>query len=117
MPSKRIQDVIDRFAAELLEVCEKEAAENIQHRVQDALGTVMTAIPATTVKRRKTTKGYSVLRPCPIEGCKETASPRHQMVCKKHDAELSREEILLARDKASKEGGIWYNLKPTRKHA
>jgi len=115
MATKRVQEVIDRFVAELVEVCEKEAAENIQSRLRDALGSEI-ALPPMTVKRRKTTKGYSVLRPCPIPDCKDTAAPRHGMVCKKHST-LPREEILVARDNAVKEGGVWFNLKPGRKTA
>lgn len=121
MPSKRVQEVVDRFVAELVEVCEKEAAENIQGRLRDALGANV-VLPAVNVKRRKTTKGYSVLRPCPIPGCKDPetgepriANPRHQMVCEVHSKELPREQILLARDNAIKEGGIWFDLKPAKK--
>lgn len=118
MPSKRVQEAIDR----LVEVLQEEAAESIQGRLRDALGGNVVIPAVSQVKRRKTTKGYTVLRPCPIPGCKDpetgeprVASPRHQMVCEVHSKELPREEILLARDNAVKEGGVWFNLKPSKK--
>jgi len=125
MASKRIQEVIDRFVEELMVVCEQEAVETIQNRLRDAFGpnvAVQASAPAAppAAKRRRSTKGYSVLRPCPIPGCKDPetgepriAAPRHGMVCKFH-SDLPREEILLARDNAAKEGGIWFDLKPVK---
>jgi hypothetical protein len=34
------------------------------------------------------------------------------MVCRGHGETLSREEILVARDNAQKEGGVWFDLTP-----
>ena len=123
MSSKRIQEVIDRFVEELTAACEQEAVESLQNRLRGVFGkdvAVQPALPAPAVKRRKSTRGYSVLRPCPIQGCKDpetgeprVAAPRHGMVCKVHK-DLPREEILLARDVAAKEGGIWFDLKPVK---
>lgn len=110
MASKRIQEIVDRFVSELTAASEEEAAEALQSRLRDALGAVSGA-ETVVVKRRKTTKGYTVLRPCPIPGCKKVAAPRYQMVCKGH-SDLPREEILLARDNANKEGGVWFDLTP-----
>jgi hypothetical protein len=120
MPSKRIQEVVERFVAELTQAAELDAAENIQLRLREALGpdakslVSVSAVAIGTGKRRKTTKGYSVLRPCPIPECKETAFPRHGMVCKTHK-DLPREQILVARDNAHKEGGVWFGIKAGRK--
>jgi hypothetical protein len=118
MATKRVQEIVERFVAELVEACEQDASESIQTRLREALGTAAKDLapiaPNTKLKRRKTTKGYSVLRPCPIPGCENIAAPRHQMVCKKHGQELTREEIVVARDNANKEGGIWFALKAGR---
>jgi len=115
MASKRVQEIVDRFVAELTAAAEEDAAASLQDRLRGVLGgSVKDLAP---VKRRKTTKGYTVLRPCPIAGCKETAAPRFGMVCKGHGASLSREDILMARDNAVKPGGIWFNLKPGKKVA
>ena len=105
MASKKLQDIVDRFVAEIVQIAEEDAMDRIQER----LGEVMSA--PVKVKRRKSTKGRSILRPCPIAGCKETAAPRYQMVCKEHAGKLKREEILIARDKADKPGGVWYQAK------
>jgi hypothetical protein len=115
MASKRVQEIVDRFSAELLEALETEATESIQDRLRGVLGA--SAKDLAPIKRRKTTKGYTVLRPCPIPDCKEIAAPRYQMVCKGHSQSLSREEILVARDNAIKPGGAWADLKPGRKVA
>lgn len=115
MASKRVQEILDRFTAELLEALEEEANGSLQERLRAVLGSA--AKDLTPVKRRKTTKGYTVLRPCPIPDCKEIAAPRYQMVCKGHNETLTREEILVARDNANKPGGIWADLKPGRKVA
>lgn len=109
MASKRVQEIVDRFAAELLVVLEEEASESLQERLRGVLGS--SAKELAPIKRRKTTKGYTVLKPCPIPECKETAAPRHQMVCAHHSATLSREDILVARDNANKPGGVWADLK------
>jgi hypothetical protein len=37
------------------------------------------------------------------------------MVCKGHSETLKREEILIARDKADKPGGVWYQAKTWNK--
>ena len=110
MTSKRIQEIVDRFVVELTAASEEEATEALQARLRDALGAV-TGAEEVTVKRRKTTKGYTVLRPCPIPGCDKVAAPRYQMVCRGH-SDLPREEILVARDNANKEGGVWFDLTP-----
>ena len=112
MASKRIQEIVDRFVTELVAVSEEEAAEALQDRLRDMLGGAVKTESLLPAKRRKTTKGYTVLRPCPIPGCKKVAAPRYQMVCKDHSTELSREEILVARDNAQKEGGVWFGLTP-----
>lgn len=122
MASKRIQEIVDRFVAELTaaseeeatavaEAAAEEASEALQQRIRDALsGSV--DYQDLPVKRRKTTKGYTVLRPCPVPGCKEIAAPRYQMVCKGHGETLSREDILVHRDTANKPGGVWFDLVP-----
>ena len=115
MVSKKIQDIVDRFVVELTDAAREDAAVALQDRLRGVLGSSTKIAPA--VKRRKTTKGYTVLRPCPVPGCENIAAPRHQMVCKGHNETLTREEILVHRDHASKPGGIWYDLKPGRKVA
>jgi hypothetical protein len=114
---------MERYAVELAQAAEQDAAEALQMRLREAFGpdvkSLFSVPVASTVaigsgKRRKTTKGYSVLRPCPIPECKETAFPRHGMVCKTHK-DLPREQILVARDNAVKEGGVWHGLKAGRK--
>lgn len=113
MASERVQEIVDRFRAELLEALEQEAAENFQGRLRAVLdGAPGEILAASPTKRRKTTKGYTVLRPCPIDGCTKIAAPRYQMVCKEHSDTLSREEILVARDNAVKPGGVWADHKP-----
>lgn len=111
MPSKKIQDIVDRFVADIMAAAEEDALESIQERLGIALTETRTGRSGKTFKRRKSTKGKSILRPCPIKGCKNTAAPRYQMVCKEHSESLSREEIVVARDKAEKPGGIWYKMK------
>lgn len=113
MASNRVQEIVSRFVAELTAAAEADAAEALQDRLRGVLGS--SAKDLAPVKRRKTTKGYTVLRPCPIPGCKETAAPRWMMVCKGHCETLPREDILVARDNANKPGGIWADLKPGRK--
>lgn len=108
MASKKLQDIVDRFVADVVQIAEEEAVDRIQERLGDALSA---SVKIQRVKRRKSTKGRSILRPCPIKGCKETAAPRYQMVCKGHSETVKREEILLARDKADKPGGVWYQAK------
>ena len=111
MASKKLQKIVEKFVADVVAVAEEEALENIQEQ----LGLALTG-KVTKVKRRKSPshKGKSILKPCPIDGCKNTAAPRYQMVCKKH-SDLPREKILLARDKAEKPGGIWYEIKHGKK--
>lgn len=104
MKSKKLQEIVDRFVAEVVQVAEEEAMDAIQERLGKALGS---SIDLPKVKRRKSTKGKSILKPCPIKGCKETAAPRWMMVCKNHKEKLTREEIVIARDVASRPGGIW----------
>jgi hypothetical protein len=108
MASKKLQDIVDRFFTEVGQLAEEEAVDRIQERLNGALST---SVKIQKVKRRKSTKGRSILRPCPITGCKETAAPRYQMVCKEHSESLDREVILLARDVADKPGGVWYQAK------
>ena len=118
MASKRVQEVVSRFVAELAEAAERDAAEAIRDQLRGVLGASQrnaTERDSAPVKRRRTTKGYSVLRPCPIPGCSGTAAPRYGMVCKPHSQTLTREEILVARDNANKPEGIWYHLKPGRR--
>jgi len=110
MASRRIQEIVDRFVAEIQVASEEEAAEALHDRLRDVLGSTA-GLELAPVKRRKTTKGYTVLRPCPIPGCGKVAAPRYQMVCKGHST-LPREEILVARDNATKEGGVWFDLTP-----
>ena len=113
MASKRIQEIVDRFVTELTAAAEDDASSALQDRLRGVLGA--SAKYLVPIKRRKTTKGYTVLRPCPIPGCRETAAPRWMMVCKGHCETLAREDILVARDNANKPGGLWYDLKPGRK--
>lgn len=113
MASKRVLEIINRFVAELATVAEEEAADALQERLRSVLGGSAKDLPQ--IKRRKTTKGYTVLRPCPVPDCKEIAAPRYQMVCKGHSETLTREEIIVHRDNANKPGGIWFGLKPGRK--
>lgn len=121
MASKRIQEIVDRFSTGLQafvtelqiasqEEASEEAAQALLHRLRGAFGDQVHDVQP--IKRRKTTKGMSVLRPCPVPDCKETAAPRYQMVCKGHNETLSREEILMARDNAVKPGGAWFDLAP-----
>jgi hypothetical protein len=112
MASKRVQEIVDRFVAELTAASEEEATEALQERIRDMLGGSMKGQVLIPAKRRKTTKGYTVLRPCPVPDCKEIAAPRYQMVCKGHGETLSREDILVHRDNASKPGGVWFDLVP-----
>jgi hypothetical protein len=112
MASKKIQKIVDKFVADIVSAAEDEAMEMIQARLGDALSGRV----ATGVKRRKSSKkGKSILRPCPIKGCKGTAAPRYQMVCKKHNEACTREEIVIARDIAERPGGIWYEAKSGKK--
>lgn len=110
MASKRVQEIVDRFVTELMSVAGEEAADALQDRLRGVFGAGLQE--PQPIKRRKTTKGMSVLRPCPVPDCKETAAPRYQMVCKGHNETLSREEILMARDSAVKPGGAWFELAP-----
>ena len=105
MASKKIQKIVDRFVSDIIAATEADAME----RIKKSLGIAVSG--AVGVKRRRSSnKGKSMLRPCPVGGCKATAAPRYQMVCKKHSA-LPREDILIARDIAEKPGGIWYEMK------
>jgi hypothetical protein len=119
MASKRLMEIINRFMTELTAAAEEDAAEAVQERLRGVLdGSVKNLVSAkgpSRVKRRKTTKGYTMLRPCPVPDCKEIAAPRYQMVCKGHSQTLSREEIIIHRDNATKPGGVWSDLKPTKK--
>jgi len=114
MASKKLQEIVDRFVAEIIEIAEDEALDNVQKRLGEALSL---PVKLPKIKRRKSTKGRSILRPCPIKGCKETAAPRWQMVCQEHAGKLSREEILIARDIADKPGGVWFQSKKWKKTA
>lgn len=114
MNSKGIKAIIDRFVSELTEAVEKEASDAVQDRLREVIGASPgDAVPSLV--RRRTTKGYSVLRPCPVPGCSGTAAPRHQMVCKEHSKTMSREEIIVARDNAYKPDGVWRDIKLTKK--
>jgi hypothetical protein len=107
MVSKRVQEVVDRFVVELIAVAKVDAAEEISNRLRGVFGGEAPAREVSPAKDRKTTKGYKVTRPCPIEGCGEIAVSRFGMVCKGHSETLSREEVLVARDNAKKPGGVW----------
>ena len=110
MTSKKVQNIVDKFVADILEAAEESALDRLQETLGDALAGRV--IP----KRRKSAnKRKSILRPCPVKGCKHVAAPRYQMVCKEHNASLKREEILIARDIAEKPGGIWYEMKHGKK--
>jgi hypothetical protein len=113
MASKRLLEIINRFVAELAAAAEEDAAEALQERLRGVLGASAKDLPLS--KRRRTTKGYSMLRPCPVPECKEIAAPRYQMVCKGHSETLSRDEIVVHRDNAVKPGGVWFDLKPKKK--
>lgn len=117
MASKRVQEIVNKFMAELIQAVEEEAAESLQDRLRDMIGASAKALPVKlqVPKRRRTTKGYVMLRPCPVPECKEMAAPRYQMVCKGHSETLSREEIIVHRDNANKPGGVWHDLKPGKK--
>lgn len=104
MASKKILEIVDQ----LLIAMKEEAAGDIQDRLRQLMGASSTDL--TLTPKRRSTKGQRLLKPCPVVGCQETAAPRFQMVCKHHGKTLSREEILIARDKASSEGGVWHNL-------
>lgn len=108
MASKKIQKIVDKFVSDIMEAAEDSALD----KIQETLGEAMAGRMVTRKKSAK--KGKSILRPCPIKGCKGTAAPRYGMVCKKH-SELERGEILLARDIAEKPGGIWYEIKHGKK--
>lgn len=108
MASKKLQKIIDKFVADIVGAAEEEAMDRIQER----LGNALSGRVVSGVKRRKSSRrGKSILRPCPIEGCKGTAAPRYQMVCKEHNESCSREEIVIARDIAERPGGIWHVMK------
>jgi len=131
MKSKRVNTIVDRFVSELTETVLSEAMDRIRSQLESAamekvrseLGIrsepeiILGSTAAPTVKRRKSTKGKSMLRPCPVKGCKQTAAPRFRMVCKAHHDKLSRDEILLARAVAAEPGGIWANFKKKKKSA
>jgi hypothetical protein len=117
MASKRVQEIVNKFMTELVQAVEEEAAESIQDRLRGVIGATAKALPIKIAapKRRRTTKGYVMLRPCPVPDCKEMAAPRYQMVCKGHSELLTREAIIIHRDNANKPGGVWHDLKPGRK--
>lgn len=116
MSSKRVQEVIDKFVDELVAAAEQDALDSVRDRIRDSLGiNIGLLVSSQASKRRKSTRRFSMARPCPIPGCDDIAYPRHGMVCKKHNAELSREDILVARDNANKPGGIWSNWKAGKK--
>jgi hypothetical protein len=104
MASRKVLEIVDQ----LLIAIKEEAAAEIQSRLGQLMG--ISSVDLTLMPKRKSTKGQRLLKPCPVVGCQETAAPRFQMVCKHHGKTLTREEILVARDKASSEGGVWYNL-------
>lgn len=108
MASEKIQDIVDRFVAEIVQAAEEE----VLLRIREKLGVVMTPV----VTRRKSSKGKSRLKPCPIDGCKNRAAPRYRMVCKDHSEQFTKEEILEARRVAAEPGGLWYKAPaPPRK--
>ena len=121
MSSRKIQDIVNRFTAELVAASEEEAMHTIEGRLRGVFGSSVKELvhvkQASPVKRRKTTKGYTALRPCPVAGCTEVAAPRWGLVCKAHSEALSREEVLMARDNAKKPGGAWADLDFGRKSA
>ena len=112
MASNRIQKLVDKFVADIVEAAEEDALDTLQERLGDALSG---RVVAKVKRRRSSNKGKSILRPCPVKGCKETAAPRYQMVCKEHSESLTREKIVVIRDKAERPGGIWYVLKHGKK--
>lgn len=110
--SKRIQEIVARFVAELQEASEKEASETLMERLRSVGSTSKDdAVPAK--RRRGRAKGYKIQRPCPVPGCKEMAASRYGMVCKGHGATLTQDEKLAARANAQKPGGVWADLKKT----
>jgi hypothetical protein len=114
MASEKIRSIVEKFVADILEAADEVAVNDLNEKVREFVGAAPGDLTLKPIKRRKTTKGYTVLRPCPIPGCKETAAPRWGAVCKGHK-DLPREEILVARDNAAKPGGVWFDLKPRRK--
>jgi hypothetical protein len=101
------RNAIERFASELCEIIEGRVKEEVSREILRFAEGVSgrTEAPASRRHRR------FVIRPCPVDGCMEKAAPRHQNVCKFHSETLPREKILIARDRANRPGGVWYEMK------
>jgi hypothetical protein len=112
MADKSVQQVVDTFVNDLRDALKVERDQQLLEFFQKSGMDV--GFGDKPVARKKTTS-RSISKPCPVDGCDKMAAPRHQMVCKEHSTTLSREEILMARDKAEKPGGIWYELKQGKK--
>jgi len=112
MASDRIQKIVNKFVADIVEAVEGEVWETVRGRLGESL---VGSMKPPKSKRRKSTKKLSMIRPCPIDGCDKMAAPRYRMVCKDHSKKLSRRTILEARDKANRPGGIWYEMKHAKK--
>jgi len=112
MADKSVQQVVDAFVNDLRDALRMERDQQLAEFLQQS--GVNLNFGDKPVARKKTST-RSISKPCPVDGCDKMAAPRHQMVCKEHSASLSREEILMARDKAEKPGGIWYKLKAKKK--
>jgi hypothetical protein len=110
MATKSVQEVVDVFVSDLRDALRTERDTQLAKFFQQG-GLNFGDKPIA----KKKTSSRSISKPCPVEGCKKMAAPRHQMVCKGHSESLSRQEILMARDKADKPGGIWYELKQGKK--
>ena len=106
----RIADIVNQFVADITEAIQQESNEKVQEELKKfAQGFGAKAMP------RKTTKGRKMIKPCPVEGCKNNAAPRWRMVCREHCEKLTKDEIAAVRYKANQPGGIWYRLKEKAK--
>lgn len=118
-----LKEAFDVFLGKISTVIEDRVRRRVVNAVVPMIEPLVEDLVKTGVKEelqgfsgvvdlpKKKKKYVSIIRPCPVEGCTETAAPRHQNVCKHHSKTLSREQILLARDKANRPGGVWAKLK------
>ena len=110
MSRNQVRDLIDKFVEDLDAAIEDRVDALVGERIKaiaDSFGgRPMKASPARQPAKKKSRPR----RPCPVEGCDQLAAPRYHMVCKRHNDELTIDEIDAARSKAERPGGLWYKL-------
>jgi hypothetical protein len=114
MSQESIRQIVDQFILDITEAVRGDAKAEVAQEIREKLKGFADGFGARSMKSKNATrkgrKGVTLSRPCPVPGCKETAFPRHQLVCKEHSETLERKDILMHRDVAAQPGGIWYKL-------